>query len=240
MAPTQTRLPMIEFIKSSRSGLMTHQGWRMMALYNELSFSTYCRPAERLRAHAVDVVPRNWDYHHHVLVLSPFERDVSSKAGVFDEVLILDDTRVPWLGDLLVKVARDIQSVMGEEASLWNFSAAQYLKVWRACVACLAAEAIAESPYQSRHGGASRDHLLKLRSVGAIQKKGRWSADASARIYDKPGRLQQTVNKFSSELEPFGEEIRQNFVDFFSGKKRMLLPAKIRARIPANFKTKSS
>ena len=36
--------------------------------------------------------------------------------------------------------------------------------------------------------GASRDHLLKLRSVAQIQRRGRWATDTSARIYDKPGR----------------------------------------------------
>ena len=118
---------------------------------------------------------------------------------------------------------------------MWSFSAAQYLKVWRACVQVIEAEAVAESPYQNRHGGASRDHLLKLRSVAAIQRRGRWAADASARIYDKPGRLQQIINKFSSKLEPLGEDVRRNFVSYFYGKS-IRLPLEIRKRVMENFK----
>ena len=36
---------------------------------------------------------------------------------------------------------------------------------------------VALSPYQNRHGGASRDHLLRLRTVAAIQRRGRWAAE---------------------------------------------------------------
>ena len=50
---------------------------------------------------------------------------------------------------------------------------------------------VAHSPYQNRHGGASRDMLLKLRSVQAINRRGRWATDVSARIYSKPGKFQQ-------------------------------------------------
>lgn len=67
------------------------------------------------------------------------------------------------------------------------------------------------SPYQNRHGGASRDHLKKLRSIPEIQRRGRWSSDMSARIYDKPGRLQQTLNVFGEKYAALGEALQCNF-----------------------------
>ena len=84
---------------------------------------------------------------------------------------------------------------------MWSFTAAKYLQVWRLCTEALDIQDLAVSPYQNRHGGASRDHLLKLKSVQAIQRRGRWAVDSSARSYDKPGRLQQMINKYSDRWE---------------------------------------
>ena len=75
----------------------------------------------------------------------------------------------------------------------------------------LEVEDVAKRRYQNRHGGASRDHLIKIRSVQAIQRRRRWASHSSARIYDKPGRLQQVLNKHGGRLRVFGEAVRQNF-----------------------------
>ena len=160
---------------------------------------TYARPGELTRALAIDVVKKNDQFSHDVIVLSPFERAEASKAGIFDEVLILDDTRMMCLGSIVVQEAAQRIRRGGEEAKLWDFTPAQYLQTWRSCVEVLEVGDVAVSPYQNRHGGASRDHLLRLRSVAAIQRRGRWAVDSSARIYDKPGRLQQTNQQIQSE-----------------------------------------
>ncbi|CAE6963490.1 unnamed protein product, partial [Symbiodinium sp. KB8] len=212
--PPQVRVPMLEFLKSAVSGIMLAYGYKEMALYNETSFSTYARPGELLKMKAVDYVPANRAYHYAVLVVAPMERGVGTKAGVYDETLILDDTRVPWLSKILGLHA-DARLKKDEAANLWPFTAAEYLRIWRRCVKSLGIGEVATSPYQNRHGGASRDHLLKLRSVQAIQRRGRWAVDASARIYDKPGRLQQIINRFSSKWEIFGENVREHFPRYF-------------------------
>ena len=75
-----------------------------MALYNELTFSTYLRPGEALKLKAADFVSQGGaleEYPHSILVLAPFERGESSKTGIFDEVVILDDGRVPWMERVL-------------------------------------------------------------------------------------------------------------------------------------------
>ena len=181
------------------------------------------------------MIQRNQQFHHDVIALAPFERGEESKTGVFDEVLILDDVRMPCLGEVVVQLAKNRIRQEGEAAHLWTFSAKQYLDVWRSCVMTLGLEEIAESRYQNRHGGASRDHLLRLRSVAAIQRRGRWSSDNSARIYDKPGRLQQLINKVSAELEPFGENMRMHFRNLYLGGK-VVLPRKVKERTRQFFK----
>ncbi|CAE7720139.1 unnamed protein product [Symbiodinium sp. CCMP2592] len=211
MAPAQTRLPMLEFLKSAVSGLMLHGGFREMALYNEACFSTYARPGEMLKMTAADFVPATKAYSHAVLVLAPFERGESSKTGIYDETLILDDVRAPWLTQALEMHVKE-RLRTGEETSMWSFTAAKFLSVWRLCTEALDIQDLAVSPYQNRHGGASRDHLMKLRSVSAIQRRGRWASDSSARIYDKPGRLQQMINKYSDRWEAFGDRVRTDFL----------------------------
>ena len=102
-----------------------------------------------------------------------------------------------------------------EDADMGAFNAREYLTMWRRAVAALDIADCAQSPYQNRRGGASRDHLLRLRSVPAIQRRGRWAVGSSARIYDKPGRLQQMVNKHSKKWWDLGEKVRLNFRDFY-------------------------
>ena len=109
LAPTQTRMPMLEFLKSAISGVMLRMGLRSMALYNEATFSTYSRPGEMLRVHAMDVVMPNQEFDQaviQVIVLGPLERGESSKTGVYDEVLILDDKRASYLPELLHDLAQ--------------------------------------------------------------------------------------------------------------------------------------
>eukprot|EP00913_Durusdinium_trenchii_P019227 g18069.t1 len=188
-----------------------------MALFNELTFSTYARPGELMKARVCDVVGKLKKEDNDIIILAPFERGEESKTGIFDEVLILDDKRLSSLGPLTVGMAAKKEKKQGPQADLWDFNAKKYLEVWRSCVAALGAEELAKSPYQNRHGGASRDHLQGVRSVQAIQRRGRWAADSSARIYDKPGRLQQILNKMPRNLETFGEQVRLNFAEYFQG-----------------------
>ena len=84
MAPPQTRLPILilEFLKSSMSGILIYRGLQEMALYNKLTFSTYDRPGETLRVIAVDVAKANAESQHSVVILSPAERGVFEGGGL--------------------------------------------------------------------------------------------------------------------------------------------------------------
>ena len=93
--PQQTRLPMPEFLKSAISAVMVQKGWLEEALFNETTFSTYARPGETLRIFAADIVEKNADFDHTVIALGPLERGESSKVGIYDETLVLDDSRAP-------------------------------------------------------------------------------------------------------------------------------------------------
>ena len=94
-----------------------------MATYNELSFSTYLRPDEALKLKAVDFVQQSGapeGYPHSILVRARFERGESSKTGIFDEVVILDDARAPWLEQLLASYVKNRIKSHGEETDTWS------------------------------------------------------------------------------------------------------------------------
>ena len=85
------------------SGMMIQQGLKRMALFTMLAFSTYMRLVEPRTLRTLDVVPAVADAAHNfsctVLLLSPSERDSpSTKTGGYDETVLLNDTRMPYLG----------------------------------------------------------------------------------------------------------------------------------------------
>ena len=155
------------------------------------------------------------EQEHSIIVLGPMERGESSKAEVFHEVLILDDVRATFLPELLHHLAKQRIKAEGMEAGLWTFNAKDYLSVWRTCVSTLGIEGLAMSPYQTRHGGASRDDLMGLRTIPEIRRRGRWASDSSARICDKPGGLQQMSSMYEGRYRELGEKIRLNFANFY-------------------------
>lgn len=51
--------------------------------------------------------------------------------------------------------------------------------------------------YQLRHGSASTDVLQGLRTLGEVQKRGRWNAAKSVRRYSNGGRVSQVYNSLT-------------------------------------------
>ena len=97
------------------------------------------------------------------------------------------------------------------ETMLWGFSARQLQAAWRQAVQELGLAAMHETLYQDRHGGASRDKALKLRSDLEIQGRGRWATASSRKIYEKAGRLQELHAKTHPEVIAYGQLVRQNY-----------------------------
>ncbi|CAE8582583.1 unnamed protein product [Polarella glacialis] len=224
-APSQTRLPAPEALVFALSGWMCQQGHVEEALYNAATHSCYLRPSEGHGLMTCDIVKpvRIGGMNQHVLVLAPFERGESTKTGQYDQTVELDDVRLPTLGGLLCEQAERRRALKGisekqdtGDVCLWSFAAGGYLKVWREGVRVLGLGHVLQSPYQNRHGGPSRDRLLKLRSLADVQRRGRWMTTSSLRIYEKPGRVQQVLNQVSADLISFGEKCRLNFAAFIS------------------------
>ena len=224
-APKQSRLPMPEeFAFLISAGLCFHHSYEM-GLYHIGLFCSFLRPSALLNMCLSDVVPpvKKVAGEYHVLIVAPFERQVSTKTGYFDETVVLDGDVLPGLGGLLsaqVAARSHLLQVKPDtpeyfEAKLWGFSASGFLDAWRDVVLKLGLQEFMVSPYQARHGGASRDYILKRRSEEEIRARGHWSTVAAARIYRKPGRIQQMVARLLPAKLRLAKDLQKSFVKSF-------------------------
>ena len=71
------------------------------------------------------------------------------------------------------------------------------------------------SPYQARHGGASQDYIMRKRSEEEIRERGHWSTTSAARIYRKPGRIQQLLARLKPASLKLAKEFGRSFDKLF-------------------------
>ncbi len=151
-----------------------------------------------------------------MLVVSPVERDVATQSSTFNETGLLDGDLVPNFGKLLTlqverqekKRAADVNAVVAEgglPVPLWE---------WRGVLTQLGLPEL-ETLHQCRHGGASRDLLLKRRTETEIQARLHHASAGSSRIYKKPGRLLQLVNTLGPTALSYASRIRENYSKYF-------------------------
>ena len=207
------------------TGAMLARHHTEAALINVLSFSCYLRPSESLGVMTMDLVEAAPEYGDMmgtpVLILAPFERQKPTKTGVFDQVVLLNDTAILnlndaifwWKKNALLRNGFTVASDPGH-VRMWDLHPAEYLKQWKLAAADCNLSQIAESPYQNRHGGASRDRARRLRTPEEVQRRGRWAASSSMDWYDKPGRVQELIGKMPMELKDYAQKIRDSFARY--------------------------
>lgn len=118
------------------------------------------------------------------LVLHPPEVGLSSNVRAFDQTLSVD---LPWLADLLASMKRTrpgLETLVPQKLGKLNDSlqaAADRLGLQ---------EYVGDMPKKRmQHSGPSAGYAAKRRSIEDIKHRGRWSADASVRRYQKGGRI---------------------------------------------------
>ena len=123
------------------------------------------------------------------ILLYPQHRPARSKTATSDDTILLDSPRTPWFKRLIAAVA----GTTTEKAF-----PLEYIEF--ASQVSQAAQKIGVHlvPYQARHSGASIDAANGIRSIQAIQKRGRWASKRSVLRYEKAGRLQDTWRDLSA------------------------------------------
>ncbi|CAJ1381791.1 unnamed protein product [Effrenium voratum] len=144
-----------------------------------------------------------------------FENYMLRDAGewsVFDNSLRIDNERTKWIGNLLVRKAKSLNSA---DSLMFTFSAEQFRKEFVAAGKALGVEQL--HPYQLRHGGASDDLSSGLRDHNAVKSRGRWKTDQSIRRYAKIGRVQQLLTKLTQHSLQFCLWSERNLEKVFAG-----------------------
>ena len=213
-APNQLQWPLPEVIKHALSGAMMMNGDSETALKNLVDFVCYLRPSEGISLIPKDAIaPVSGETIDTAITLFPFEREARAKTHNFDETVLLDSPREPYLGALLQEHA---DARRNEGASfLWSFEAQDFSLAFKKAQTDLGIEVMELEPYQNRHGGVTRDLVQKVRTCEEARAKGRWASREKMRRYEKVGRLEQFLNKFPEPVVNFGRYVRDNWEYLF-------------------------
>ncbi|CAK0871026.1 unnamed protein product [Prorocentrum cordatum] len=165
LAPAASRLPLpAEVVSAIAMELLAVNCWDM-AMCAMLSLAFLMRPGD-WKTVGVD------------------EASLPSKTEEFDESLLLDLADDQWPGPLRVRLIEG----RGPQEPLFSFSKAEFARLFKMAGARLLLQR-PPPPCVLRHSGASRDFAEQRRSLAGVNRRGRWRTDASARRYEKGGRL---------------------------------------------------
>ena len=120
---------------------------------NELTFSTSLRPVEELKLKTADFVHQSRSlegYPRSILAVALFERGESSKTGIFDGVVIRDDTRVfetprATYRHSTATTALTSETPPPEQESFWRRPHILFLQIDRLCARIKAGDVDASS-----------------------------------------------------------------------------------------------
>ena len=117
-------------------------GKSTMGLFTLVAFSTYMRMQENTQLNTIDLAAPVADspagFNSYVIILAGGE-DQTTKTGGHDETILLDDSRMQYLGPLLQRLVKlrleGSADAEGDGATkLWDFSARAYLETWRKAI----------------------------------------------------------------------------------------------------------
>ena len=93
-----------------------------------------------------------------------------------------------------------------QEQPLWRQGREEFLRDIQAAAQRLGVLWALPTAYVLRHGGATRDAVMKLRPMAQILRRGRWAHLESIKHYEKHGRLQMSLHRAGQALVTRGRE----------------------------------
>ena len=163
-----------------------------------MAFPNYLRPSELMRVRCQDVIPPAGGPHHAgkawSLILHPAETGVSSKTGIFDESMLMDNEFFAYL-PLLAALLRN----RGAPGSLlMRTTYYRWAAAFKKAASQVEVDAIGPPTlYTVRHGGATHDLFTGFRRLDEVKKRLRHRSDTSVARYSRPGRLAQVLAKLT-------------------------------------------
>ena len=139
-------------------------------------------------------------------VLERLLKVARSKVGDSDDTIPIDSPRSLWMAPVFAALCRRRPA----SSRLLNMTYLQYMTLFRTAAGNLGLDVV---PYQGRHSGASLDRGEGLRSIEAVQKRGRWAAYSSVRRYEKAGLLNQSWAALSPAQKAHCDACLRNLSD---------------------------
>ena len=134
---------------------------------------TYMRSSELLALRKNDLVPPLapllpcWS-----IVIAASETGVSTRTGIRDESVVMDQLWLQWVNMLLPALKAG-----NSEEQIWNFDHPAAANIFKAATGTLALNGM--TMYQTRHSGASIDRVRCFSTLQEVQRRGQWKAFSS-------------------------------------------------------------
>ena len=124
-------------------------------------------------------------------MLHPEELGALSKTGLADSSVALDLPEHQWLGHafLCLKARR------APLQRLFPVAYGELLSEMKRAADAVGCSILRPKPHGLRHGGASHDKALGLRSLGDIQLRGKWRSPLSVQRYEKHARISEQLER---------------------------------------------
>ena len=198
--PGQQRTPLAWPLVSIIALTLMRLNQPTVALCILTMFNTYIRPSEALKLRKQDVVRTSNLGLQWAINLNSSDEAETSKVGMEDESILLDNPMMNYLGPALHRLSLGLPS-----APLPNLKYADLIHWWRTALMSIGLAQDFAVLYQLRHSGASWDRLKKTRTTLEIKLRGRWSSDASLRRYDSHAKVAQLYEKLPVKVKKQAE-----------------------------------
>ncbi|CAK0841047.1 unnamed protein product [Prorocentrum cordatum] len=198
LEPSKSRPPVPYLVMLAAATWLCQAGKPLSALAIVIMFETYMRPSEVLALRARQVVlplPEEGGASAFLtFVVRASEYEVPTKTNEYDLSVPLDLQRQQWL----VKPISFVQALREPDALFLGLSYTELAEDFQSAIEALDVGVLRPTLYSLRHGGASQDRSMGVRSLGGVQQRGGWKTFKSVLRYEKHGRLSLELRKLSS------------------------------------------
>lgn len=178
-----------------------------------LAADAYLRPSELLELKRASFVPGRpglkGGHRFMSLLMFPSTDEAVSKAHQFDESVLLDSPQRQWITE---GILRCLPSIKTDETFV-GLPYAKFLEVFTKAAARAGLEAWQVTPHVLRHTGPSSDYLDQVRSLGDIQRRGRWASATSVRRYERSSRVVARLRLLPESTVRFLEQAHREVPD---------------------------
>ena len=218
VTPQKSRPPFPLEMAAAVAMLLTSWGYLMAARMVITIFFAYLRPGTLrtlLRRHVLQPARKKGALKHWALVIAAQEdagvTQIISKTGTIDETIVMDQP--DWIGDLMDAIA----SGLSPGDRVFPLDPVELSALFRSACRTLGLPPIS-CLYMLRHGGASHDLLMKLRTFEEVRSRGQWRTDTSVRRYAKSASVQRFLLQCPPNAVTYGNLALPMLRDFLLAK----------------------